>query len=329
MTINTENQIREESGTSRRSMPVRWQTYVAERFPPLGYAILIFSFYSSNQFLAHALTSSGEPMRYDLSTLIGALAILGVFLHLRIFDDQKDYEEDCRYFPDRALQRGAVTRRDLRLLLAIVVTAELLLAALSGPGAMVSVLTVIGFSLLMLKEFFAREWLRQRFLLYASTHMLILPLMAIAIFSFATRDYPWQAPCWYWLYSFVGFCVGFNWEVSRKIRAPEEEIDGVDSYTKRFGTYGAAYLVLGIRVIDTALVTLVGIHMDLSGWFYAWLVILFAVCMIGFFQYRFRTCPATACRMQTYAGLYIVAFDLALAIELGRKYGITFSGNLP
>ena len=87
--------------------------------------------------------------------------------------------------------------------------------------------------------------------------------------------------------------------------------------------------MLLIRVVDTALVTVVGFHLGLSGWFYAWLVILFAVCMIGFFQYRFRTCPATARRMQTYAGFYIVAFDLALAIELGQKYGITFGEKLP
>ena len=86
MTVNTESQMREESGTSRGSMLVRWGAYISERFPPLGHGLLIFSFYSSNQFLAHALTSPGESMRYDLSTLIGALAILGVFLHLRIFD---------------------------------------------------------------------------------------------------------------------------------------------------------------------------------------------------------------------------------------------------
>ena len=328
MTVNTEKQPSTEAMAGRGSLPARWGAYVAERFPPLGHGLLIFSFYSSNQFLAHALLAPGEPMRYDLSSLIGALAVLGVFLHLRIFDDHKDYGEDCRYFPDRVLQRGAVTLRDLKLLLALVFGAELLLAAWRGPGALTSVLLVMGFSLLMLKEFFAREWLRRRFLVYASTHMLILPLLAIAIFSFATGGYPWQAPGWYWLYSCVGFCVAFNWEVSRKIRAPEEEIEGVETYTKRFGTYGAAYLVLVIRVIDTALVTLVGIHLGLSGWFYAWLVILFAVCLIGFFQYRFRTCPATARRMQTYAGLYIVAFDLALAIELGRKFGITFSEQL-
>jgi len=86
--------------------------------------------------------------------------------------------------------------------------------------------------------------------------------------------------------------------------------------------------VLAIRVVDTALMTLVGMHLGLSVWFYAWLALLFAVCSIGFFQYRLRTSAATARRMQTYAGLYIVAFDLALAIELGRTNGLTFTWSL-
>ena len=178
----------------------------------------------------------------------------------------------------------------------------------------------------MVKEFFVKDWLKRHFLVYASTHMLIMPLFAIVVFSFATRRYAWEAPGWFWLYSFIGFFVAFNWEVSRKIRAPEEEIDGVDSYTKIFGTYGAAYLVLLIRVVDTGLVALVGYHLQVSLWFYIALLTLFGVCMIGFFQYRFWTTPKTARRMETYAGMYIVAFDLTLAIELGRTYGVRFSG---
>ena len=58
------------------------------------------------------------------------------------------------------------------------------------------------------------------------------------------------------------------------------------------------------------------------------LVALFGVCMIGFFQYRCWTTPKTARQMETYAGVYIVAFDLILAIELGRTYGVRFTGSM-
>jgi len=313
---------------ARPSVVKRMAAYLSERFPVLGHGVLILSFYSSNQFLAHALTAPGEPMEYNVGSLLGYLTLLLFFLHLRIFDDHKDYADDCRHSPDRLLQRGVVTLSELKWLGGFALTLEVVFAASCGPAPLLATLAAVGFSLLMLKEFFARDWLRQRFLLYASCHMLVMPLLSLVIYSFATGRFLWTAPGWYWLYSWVGFFVALNWEVSRKIRAPEQEIDGVDSYTRQFGQYGAAYVVLGVRVIDTALVAIVGRHLGLSRSFYGLLVALFVVCMIGFFQYRLRTSPATARRMGTYAGIYIFAFDLILALELGRAHGIMFSGDL-
>jgi 4-hydroxybenzoate polyprenyltransferase len=306
--------------------PRRLRAYLAERFPLLGHGILIVSYYSSNQFLAKVLTEPGRPMHYDRYSLMGALVIFCVFFHLRVFDEHKDFADDSRHYPDRVLQRGIITLRDLRILGFIAIATELLLSSLRGLPALLALAATLGFSLLMLKEFFVRSWLKKHFLIYATSHMLIMPLMALTIFSFATGLYPWKAPGWFVLYAFVGFFVTFNWEVSRKIRAPEQEIDGVDSYTKIFGTYGAAYLVLGIRVVDTLMVAVVGYVLGLSPLFYIALVALFVVCLVGFLQYRFDTNAKTAKRMELYAGMYIIAFDLILAIEIARRYGLAMAG---
>ena len=306
--------------TREAPFATRLRAYLRERFPLLGHGLLIASYGSSNQFLARALTRPGERMHYDWSSLSGAVVLLCLFFHLRVFDEHKDYAEDCRNHPDRVLQRGLITLRDLRRFGAVAIATELVLASLHSLAALTAVLIALGFSVLMLKEFFVGPWLRRHFLLYAVSHMLIMPLLALVVFSFATGRWPWTAPGWFWLYACVGFFVTFNWEVSRKIRTPEEEIEGVDSYTRVFGTYGAAYVVLGIRAVDTLLVLLVGLHLGLSRWFPAVLVLLFAVCMVGFLQYRFRTSPKAARRMELYAGIYIIAFDLALAVELARLH---------
>lgn len=313
------------SALRRESFATRLAAYLKERFPVLAYGVLIFSFYSSNQFLAHALTAPGEPMRYSWSSLAGAVVLACFLLHLRIFDDHKDYAGDCRYYPDRALQRGVVSLGELKFVAAAAIMAELTLAAASGPAAVMAVIAALAFSVLMLKEFFAAEFLERHFLLYASVHMLVTPLLGLVVFSFATGQFFWQAPPWYWLYSLVGFFVAFNWEISRKIRAPSEERDGVDSYTKQFGVFGAAYMVLVVRCIDTALVYLVAWRLDLSVAFYALIAAAFVVSFIGFLNYRLDPTPTNARRMSTYAGLYIVGFDLALAVELGRTYGLAWS----
>ena len=301
----------------------RLAAYLAERFPVLGHGILIFAYYSSSQFLTRTLTEPGRPMHYDLSSLLGALTLFCFFFHLRVFDEHKDYAEDCVHYPHRVLQSGAITLRDLKILGGIAIALQIALCVWRGMPALAAWSAAFVFSLLMLKEFFVRDWLKDHFLAYATSHMLIMPLLSLLVFSFATGRWPWTAPPWYWMYAWVGFFVTFNWEVSRKIRAPEDEIEGVDTYTRIFGTYGAAYVVLLIRVIDTALVSLVGWHLGLSPWFYAALVALFVVSLIGFFQYRFHTSRKTAKRMETYAGMYIIAFDLILAIEIARKLGIS------
>lgn len=300
----------------------RLWAYQAERFPLAKHGLLIAAYYSSNQFLARALTAPGRAMHYDLSTLLGALTLLGFFFHLRVFDEHKDYAEDLRHYPRRVLQSGLVTLRHLEVAGGLAIALQILCAALRGPGALAAWGVAFAFSLLMLREFFAREWLKARFLVYATTHLLVMPLLSLMVFSFATGRYPWEAPAWFWLYAWVGFFVTFNWEVSRKIRAPEDEIEGVDSYTRVFGTYGAAYLVLAIRVVDTLLVAWVGWHLGLGAWFYAALVALFLVCLVGFFQFRFHPNRRNAQRMELYAGLYIVAFDVILALAIAARVGI-------
>lgn len=306
----------------------RLAAYLRERFPPIANGLLIFCFYSSNQFVAHALDRPREPMVYDLSSFLGYLTVLCFFLHMRIFDDHKDYLADCQFFPNRVLQRGVVTLGELKVLAGVVIAVEFALASICGLASLMALSIAFAFSLLMLKEFFAGIWLRQRFLVYASVHMLVMPLLALTVWSFATAQYPWQIGVWFGIYALVNFFLAFNWEISRKLRVPDEEVEGLDSYTRLFGTYGAAYMVLLVRVIDTALVALVAYHLGLSKWFYGLLVLLFVVCLIGFVQYRLQTSPRTARRMEIYAGLYIVAFDLALAIELVRIFGLQLRGTL-
>jgi 4-hydroxybenzoate polyprenyltransferase len=299
----------------------RLRAYLRERFPLFGHVLLIISYYSSNQFLARVLTNPGEPMQYTLRSLLGALTLLFFFFHLRVFDEHKDFEEDSRFHPHRVLQRGVITLADLRVLAAMCIVTEFGLAAVAGRAALTGLVIAFVFSLLMLREFFAKEWLKKHFLVYATSHMLLMPLLSLMVYSFATGRMPWQAPPVFWVYAFVGFFVTFNVEVSRKIRAPEDEVAGLDSYSKIFGTYGAAWIVLGLRVIDTTLVSVVGHAIGVSAWFYVAVVVLLLVTLGTFIRFRTNTNARTARALERNAGLYLIAFDLILAAELVRMQG--------
>ena len=148
-------------------------------------------------------------MHYTINSLMGAIVVFCAFFHLRVFDEHKDFEEDIEHYPDRVLQRGVITLRDLRLLGGAAIGTEIALSAVRGLPALTALLLTLVFSLLMLREFFVGDWLKRHFLIYAMSHMLIMPLLALTVFSFTTGRYPWQAPGWFWVYAFVGFFVTF------------------------------------------------------------------------------------------------------------------------
>ena len=153
--------------TSSSPFAARFHAYLRERFPLVRHGILIVSYYSSNQFLAQALSNPGAPVSYNPWTLAGALALLCVFFHLRICDEHKDYEDDVRNYPERILQSGVITLRELRVIGLLAVACEILIGAWRGVHALVAVGVVVAFSLLMLKEFFLRDWLLSQFVVYA------------------------------------------------------------------------------------------------------------------------------------------------------------------
>ena len=80
--------------------------------------------------------------------------------------------------------------------------------------------------------------------------------------------------------------------------------------------------MLCVRIIDTLMVAAVGYALGLSALFYALLVLLYGICLYGFLQFRMHTSVKTARRMESYAGMYIVAFDLLLGFGLGRHFGV-------
>lgn len=309
--------------THASPFPHRLWAYLQERFPLFAHGILIVSYYSSNQFFAEVLHSPNQPVHYTRWSFVGALCLFCVFFHLRVFDEHKDYDDDCRHYPDRLLSQGVVTLKHLKVLGIFAIVVELITSLSRGLPTFISWAMVFIFSLLMLKEFFCKDWLNKHFLIYAISHMLIMPMLALLIYSFTSGDYFWNAPAMYYLYAWVGFFVSFNWEVSRKIRAPEQEREGITTYTKIFGTYGAGYLVLLIRVVDTLMVSLVGFYLGLTVWFYVLLWLLFLVCLYGFLDFRTHTNEKTAKRMETYAGMYIIAFDIILAIAIIYKVGFS------
>ncbi len=209
----------------------RWWIYQRERFPLLAHSPLVAAM--SFGALGYAVAISGEALSV-VALLSCWLGLLGFFFLLRVADEFKDYDTDCRHRPYRPVPRGLIQLRELALAGAAVAVIMLLLALLMsrsvGWGVLLSLLAAAVWMALMTREFFAGHWLEARPLLYLISHMLIMPLLMLYAL---THSGSWREE----FYALLGvaFAVGLCIEIGRKLRRPEDEETGVDTYSKVWG----------------------------------------------------------------------------------------------
>lgn len=132
---------------------------------------------------------------------------------------------------------------------------------------------------LMTVEFFVPEWLKARPILYLTSHMAIMPLLDLFVTGvewLPAAGRPANALVLFLLLSFVNGCV---LEIGRKIWAPDNEREGVETYSGVWGidraitvwiaTTGLAFVLLvavGMATGHVLLTSIPGLLMLLFAW---------------------------------------------------------------
>jgi hypothetical protein len=223
----------------------RWWIYQKERFPLLAHGPLVLAF-SASAVSFSSLLRGADQASPVLSYAVAFVVSLASFMLLRIADEFKDAEEDARYRPYRPVPRGLVKLRELALvggalgLLQLGCAVGLGLHARPETGSFglrlvgLLVLTWVYFAL-MSREFFARAWLKARPVVYLFSHMGIMPLVDwfATGCDWAARGEPMPKGLFWFLAA--SFCNGLVIELGRKIRSPEQEEHGVETYTALWG----------------------------------------------------------------------------------------------
>ena len=299
--------------------------YLQERFPLQANGMLIASYFTANYLLAYdAVVGAGRALEISWRFPAGYLVLLLMFFHIRVIDEHKDYQQDRVVHPGRVLSRGLVTLSQLKVVGILAVIVELALGILIGLPALVMCLLVLVFSWLIYKEFYMEDWLERHLLANAFLHLLIMPIYSLFVFAVAVGKFPWAAPGAVLLYAWVSYGVGFAYEVARKTRAPLDERPGLITYSRVMGPYPSAYASLLALLFSAILSVLVGVLMSFEWWYHGTIVLLLLLVAFGILHFRMRTTSATAAHLQLYAGIFIFAFDILLAVELIHLNGLTW-----
>ncbi|HEY2954856.1 MAG TPA: hypothetical protein VGK89_06375 [Candidatus Eisenbacteria bacterium] len=241
-------------------LAVRFWAYQRERFPLAGFVPLITVFtFSSAAFsrLARGMAGFIPWPRFAA----GAFTALVFFFLLRVLDEHKDADVDRRFRPELPVPRGLVSLAELRWIGGVALAAALALNATLAPILLLPIAATAAWAALMTREFFVRDWLRAHMAAYLVTHMAIMPII-----DAYTTGLDWlaerHAPPHGLLYFLaVTFANGMLIEIGRKIRAPEAEREGVDSYTRAWGLRVAPAVWLALLAASAATAWLAARHL--------------------------------------------------------------------
>lgn len=302
---------RKGSGPKLTRLPARLWGYQRERFPLAAYLPLIGV--SAAAAAAWSAGARGAALPSPAVLAVGALTALVFFFLLRVADEHKDAEVDRHARPELPVPRGLVTLAELRGAGAVLTLAALALNALVAPPLLLALVAAAAWAALMAREFFVGGWLRARPAAYLLSHMVVMPLLFLYLTGLDWLAAGAAPPPRLAFFLALAFLNGVLVEVGRKLRAPEGERPGVETYTRAWGLRAAAAVWLGALAAAALL-----------GWIAAGastaaalaLMVVAALAAAPAITFLRRPSPAAAKGVEAASGVWTLASYAVLALAV-------------
>lgn len=286
--------------------------YFRERFPLINMALFAILF-----FTVQAVSSYFIPLQPGQSiwwVVMGVLAVISFFFRLRVFDEIKDYKIDARNHPQRVLQSGRIQIKHLVSLSLLGTIVEIAWSLLSGWPVLLVWGIAFGYSVLMRYEFFMGKFLNKYLLLYATTHMLIMPFIILWVYTAFHPELEILLP--YYILAALSLLSGFSFEIARKIHAPVAEREGVDSYSSSVGYPGSILLAL-VLLLAGVLVQLYLLSLiNARSWAYILIGFIFFLALLFYINNLFRPSEKRLRLAEKLVSLFMLASYVSILIEV-------------
>ncbi|MBG8555644.1 UbiA prenyltransferase family protein [Hymenobacter guriensis] len=292
--------------------------YMRQRFPPVNmalFAILFGTVYS----VAAALQAGPAAQRaWGWPDWLGVTATISFFFRLRVFDEIKDYATDLEHHPERVLQQGRVTLGQLQAVAAVGTLLEVAWSVSMGWRAVLGWALAVGYSLLMRYEFFVPNYLRPRLVLYALTHILVMPLLIGWLWA-AYAAPPLLAPP-LGLLALLSVFGGLAFEIARKIRVPANERPGLDSYSRALGYGGAVAAVLVVLLAGVLTQGVLLQRLEARAWPF-WLVAALYAATAAAYGWSLRRPSARTLKLaELLTSLFMLSSYVSIIAEIARRW---------
>ena len=242
---------------------------------------------------------------------------------VRIVDEFKDYEEDCKYRPYRPVPRGLIKLKELKILFIICIILQLILTITCSQNGILYLIILWVFFALMSKGFFIKKILDKHLLLEVTLDELILPIMVLYLANFIPQiylNYNSSADLTIansiifvdpnvWKILVMAYIISWIVEVARKIRCKEDEEEGVKTYTAILGIGKAMLLIF---VLETLLMLVQGTILGQKN--YIWILALYILANIPNILFAKKKTKKMAKLAELSANIYIAIVYCSLVI---------------
>ena len=257
------------------------------------------------------------------------IIIFMFFFQLRITDEFKDYEEDLKYRPYRPVQRGIISLKALGKIGIATIIIQIILAHVINSKLIYFMLLVWIYMFLMTKEFFIKNWLTERILIYALSHVVIMIFITLVIVKgtgYILQDHFLETL--YLLLKkyekniFIGliplfalnYLNGIVLEIGRKTRKANEEEYGVQTYSKLWGRKKAVFILCILYAIEYILV-LLGLSNMYKEFFMTGTLILTITLVISiYFMIKFLKKDLTGKIPENISGIWILISSMNMGL---------------
>ena len=257
------------------------------------------------------------------------IIIFMFFFQLRITDEFKDYEEDLKYRSYRPVQRGIISLKALGKIGLATIIIQIILAHVINSKLIYFMLLVWIYMFLMTKEFFIKNWLTERILIYALSHVVIMIFITLVIVK--GTGYILESHFLESLYLsleryekniFIGliplfalnYLNGIVLEIGRKTRKANEEEYGVQTYSKLWGRKKAVFILCILYAIEYILV-LLGLSNMYKEFFMTGTLILTITLVISiYFMIKFLKKDLTGKIPENISGIWILISSMNMGL---------------
>jgi hypothetical protein len=304
---------------------LRLLAWMKQRFP-LSDAPLFVALYLCASIVARYSNTKTE-ITLGWLDLFACFVTWSFFLLLRIFDEYADYEKDLKIRPEYTLQSSSYSLRLLKIIGIIIVALQLSYAFFLDQG-IGSVTFSWGIMFIWswissYREHYGK-WLKDYSAQSVLIYYLVMPLNLWWLVQMGSPGVLFDSNIQ--LLALLSFIVALAFRIAHKTYPPQEECEGLDTYSSIYGPRVAGYLILTMVLSMLSIQAFLAFKITSGDYWLGYLALCFCLLFSAWHILKFCLLPSTSGRKmnQIAVALCVIIGNLVIINAVISERGLVW-----